>query len=259
MATLGATPFADWRPSGEVFAISTSWAVAAGCYMFAMNPSDGLIGHPAATHLGPPHSPLPMTSALRCSKLLLTNGFPAGLPWSTERQQKLPQCRLFFLNVFLYLWLGRWFLFCFICHLSSLACMLKLALRLHFNPSLVLMQTAMQEYEKRNQILMLCDPTGDGLKITFFLIYYGNSSCMSEDTRYYLKHPIQTRKLSCLCCTLSKQRQANGVLCKWGTCWIECILVLFIYLHFFFARAIQSPLSLYKGPLYWACGGWEQV
>lgn len=60
-----------------------------------------------------------------------------------EKQQELLQCRLFILNVFLFLWLVRWFLFCFICRLSSLACMLKLALHFHFNPSLILMQAAM--------------------------------------------------------------------------------------------------------------------
>ena len=138
-------PFAGWRPSGKGLAVSDLWAVAAllAAVLLQCTPQPGRIGHPAAAHPGSLRSPRPTTSTLRRSRLLLTHGFPAGLMQSTERQTELLQCRLLILKMILCYWLVRWFLLCFICRLSSLACMLKLALHFHLSPSLILMQAAM--------------------------------------------------------------------------------------------------------------------
>lgn len=97
----------------------------------------GSVKHPAASPWSwsstcPSPSPTAKDWCLGCSILV-----------GAACEQELLQGRLIIWNVFLFLWVVRWFLLCFVCCLSSLACMLKLALHFHFNPSLILMQAAM--------------------------------------------------------------------------------------------------------------------
>ena len=121
----------------------------AGC---DKHPAAPLVSHPIGTPLHSwslPHRhsaapPGPHPSSLPPAKSWCPgHSIVAGLGGCVVYEWELLQGRSFISNVFLFLWLVRWFLFCSICCLSSLACMLKLALHFHFSPSLILMQAAM--------------------------------------------------------------------------------------------------------------------